>query len=370
MARLQANVRKRSTGDYEKRFTVDGKRYSVYGKTQKEVIEKEGALREKIKAGLYTENRKLTLDQWFDQWLAEKRGSTKGNTLRTYTYYYRTHISPSIGSRKVQAIERREVILLQGKLTETLSISTANQVIKTLKVILNDAVQAEIIQRNPADSVKALRNTELKAVDTTHRALTEQEQKDFMQGMAGKFYYELFAFLLSTGMRQGEAAGLLWSDVDTRKGVIHIRRTATFTEDGKRTTGTPKSEAGTRDIPITENVKKILRDQKEKQKNGNVVSLDGYVFTSPEGKFLRSNVLNLAIKRTIAELGEKGIHIEPFTVHALRDTFATRFIEQGGSPQTLKTILGHSSLAMTMDLYAHVLPNTKADEMNRINIII
>ena len=56
--------------------------------------------------------------------------------------------------------------------------------------------------------------------------------------------------------------------------------------------------------------------------------------------------------------------------HALRDTFATRFIEQGGRPQTLKTILGHSSLAMTMDLYSHVLPNTRQMEMDRVKIQI
>lgn len=54
----------------------------------------------------------------------------------------------------------------------------------------------------------------------------------------------------------------------------------------------------------------------------------------------------------------------------MRDTFATRFIEQGGTAQTLKTILGHSTLSMTMDLYAHVLPNTKAEEMNRVQISV
>lgn len=61
--------------------------------------------------------------------------------------------------------------------------------------------------------------------------------------------------------------------------------------------------------------------------------------------------------------------MEHFTAHALRDTFATRYIEQGGNPQTLKTILGHSSLSMTMDLYSHVLPDTKQKEMNQLKIV-
>jgi integrase len=69
-------------------------------------------------------------------------------------------------------------------------------------------------------------------------------------------------------------------------------------------------------------------------------------------------------------LDEKGNHIDFFTCHCLRDTFATRFIEQGGNPQTLKTILGHSSLSMTMDLYSHVMPNTEQKEMDNLKIVI
>ena len=64
------------------------------------------------------------------------------------------------------------------------------------------------------------------------------------------------------------------------------------------------------------------------------------------------------------------MEIAPFTSHALRDTFATRCIEQGGNPQTLKTILGHSSYSVTMDLYSQVLPNTRKEEMEKIRIEI
>ena len=91
-------------------------------------------------------------------------------------------------------------------------------------------------------------------------------------------------------------------------------------------------------------------------------------FQSPTGQMIGHSPVNKNIRRILCKLEEKGIHIEPFTSHALRDTFATRYIEQGGNPQTLKTILGHSSLSMTMDLYSHVLPNTRQEEMDRIVI--
>ena len=73
-----------------------------------------------------------------------------------------------------------------------------------------------------------------------------------------------------------------------------------------------------------------------------------------------------SIDNVLKRLRQQGIEIERFTHHAFRDTFATRYIEEGGNMQTLQKILGHSSLAMTADLYAHVLPNTKQQEMQQI----
>lgn len=76
--------------------------------------------------------------------------------------------------------------------------------------------------------------------------------------------------------------------------------------------------------------------------------------------------MSLCIDNVLKRLRQQGIEIERFTHHAFRDTFATRYIEEGGNMQTLQKILGHSSLAMTADLYAHVLPNTKQQEMQQI----
>ena len=248
MARLGAGTRKRADGTLEKRFTIDGKRYSVYGKNAKEISQKEQEIRKKIEAGIYTDNRNITLDKYFDEWLAEKRGSIKGNTVKWYATYYKGHISPHLGNVKLQKMERRQVLAFQKDLSEgDLSIRTCNNIMKILKIVLNDAVTDEIIIKNPAEGVKALKEVNAKAAETYHRALTEQEQKDFMQEMTDDYYYEFVAFLLCTGMRFGEAAALTWSDIDYKQNVIHVTKTATFNEDNSRTTGTPKSESGKRD---------------------------------------------------------------------------------------------------------------------------
>lgn len=368
MARLGAGTRKRTDGMLEKRFTVDGRRYSIYARTSKELAQKEQEIRKKIEAGIYTDNRNLTLDKYFEEWLTGKRNGTKGNTLKTYKSYYYKHISPKIGSRKVQQIERREILALQKEIAEDLSVSTCNTVLKMLKVVLNDAIQDAVISKSPADGLKSLKDTDTKASETYHRALTEQEQKDFMQEMAQDYYYEFVSLLLCTGMRSGEAAALMWDDIDYKQNVIHVTKTATFNEDGTATIGSPKSEAGKRDIPLNDTIRDILLRQRKKQ--GGIVQIENRVFTTVYGGMVHNHAVNRAISDALARLEERGKQIEHFTAHALRDTFATRYIEQGGNPQTLKTILGHNSLAMTMDLYSHVLPNTKQREMDNLKIVL
>ena len=123
-----------------------------------------------------------------------------------------------------------------------------------------------------------------------------------MQEMASDYYYEFVAFLLCTGMRFGETAALTWNDIDYKQNVIHVMKTVTFNEDNTRTTGTPKSESG-----------KIV---------------------SVHGKMMDNCAVNRAIRNALERLAEQDKPIKHFTAHALRDTFATRYIERGGSPQT------------------------------------
>lgn len=151
-----------------------------------------------------------------------------------------------------------------------------------------------------------------------------------------------------------------------------MKETITRTQDGGYTVGTPKSKGSERDIPMSKAAFEILQSAKDKNiiVNGKAVSFKTTVFFNASGGFVQISTVNAAITRAIDRLNAKGYDIERVTSHAMRDTFATRFIEQGGTPQTLKTILGHSTLSMTMDLYAHVLPNTKAEEMNRVQISV
>ena len=374
MARLGAGIRKRKDGTLEKRFTINGKRHSAYGKTTKEVNEKEYEIREKLKQGIYTDNRNITFDGYFQEWIERKKGSVKESTIYSYSCYYNHTISPELGKRKLQQLERRELYNFQTKLAETCKPVHVNQVFKVIRMMLNDAVADDILLKSPAYGIKSLKNTEDAAAETIHRALTEQEQKIFMEAARSSYCYELMALLLLTGMRQGEAAALTWEDIDYKNNVIHITKTRTIKEGGRADIGSsPKTKASIRDIPMNDAIRRILKQQKDKMVllNGTVIlPFHQRIFSTQRDGLINSQTLGRAIDSVLDQLEDEGIHIERFTAHCFRDTFATRFIEQGGSPQTLKKLLGHNSLAMTMDLYSHVLPNTKQKEMDLLQISV
>lgn len=175
-------------------------------------------------------------------------------------------------------------------------------------------------------------------------------------------------------MRTGEVRALEWSDIDFKNKIIHV--TGTLTEiAGKAFKDTPKTKTSRRDIPMLDNVERIFIKRKEEQmlrkaalgdKYKSKEGLENLIFKSGRGTPVSNSCYVRMLNRAVEKINNAGMEFEHVHPHTLRHTFATRCIENGMPPQVLKAILGHSSLAMTMDLYAHVLPDTKAEEMKKI----
>lgn len=372
MAReLPSGFRRKPNGSIEYRFMIGSERFSVSGANVTECRKKEREKRDKVAAGQYVRNEKITLTAYYQEWMTQHARSVKESTILAES----KNIVPvlnRIGKEKVCKIERRQVLALQEELSKEYSTAGVNYRIGLLSTILKAAVLDDIIAKNPCEGVKPLKRTEPEARDTNHRALTHEEQTAFFEAASGEWLYELFCFLIRTGCRVGEALALQWSDVDYKKGIIHIRRTQMETRKGKAIGDSTKSKAGMRDIPLTEDLIETLKNQRQKVYDlfgtSNVLTLDRQrlVFVGiRNGKMLDKSTVNPTIYRVAKKAG-----IEHISAHCFRDTFATRAIEAGMTPQTLKEILGHTSFSMTMDLYAHVMENTKKDEMNKIRLII
>lgn len=130
-----------------------------------------------------------------------------------------------------------------------------------------------------------------------------------------------------------------------------------------------------RDIPMLDNVKRILKELHAKrfakyQKNGIITirndEFSDLIFTSPSGRPINRDRFKAEISRVVARIQEDYKEFPHVTPHMFRHSFATRSIEQGIPPKVLQTIMGHKSLTTTMEIYAHVLPNTKAEEMKKL----
>ena len=186
-----------------------------------------------------------------------------------------------------------------------------------------------------------------------------------MEYAKDSYLYNLFAVMLRTGMRIGEMLGLKYTDIDKRKNVIHVKRTLYYANGEGYVEDAPKTKTSLRDVPMTAATQELLEDQR-KYWGFKVERLDRYLFCNENGDPLSRARIQREIDQITKRITAAGHEFPHITAHVFRHTFATRAIEAGMQPQVLKTILGHSSLAMTMDLYSHVLPDTKADEMEKI----
>ncbi|MBQ9258171.1 MAG: site-specific integrase [Acidaminococcaceae bacterium] len=365
-----ARRRKRPDGRIERAFRYNGKTYHVYGRSAEELNRKEREKREDLETGRQLRDNP-TLKQYYEQFTEARRDKVSGNTMRTNRYlfgYCAKVVLPGIdlqlGEMRMKDIRPKDILQVQAALIqEGRSTTTANHAMAHLKHIFREAVKDETIDRNPCIVVSKIKRAETEARDTIHRALTPAETKAFFEAAKGNYYYNALLMLLQTGLRIGELAALVETDIDTGKGLLHVSRTITKTESGLTVIGdSTKTKKGRRDIPINSAIMQVVKAQKAI--NYDLFGNTAVLFRSLEGALLDAPILNGEIERICRAAG-----VERFTCHALRATFATRFIEQ--RPQDYKVLselLGHSNINITLDLYTHTMNETKAEAMKELII--
>lgn len=361
--KLPKGIRQRGRG-FEGRFMYKGTTYTVQGttvtQTQKEMTE----LKYKLEHGIYVTKEKITLDEWYKTWLEEyKKNRVKIGTYMSYEKYYQSIIKERLGSRQISELRGEHIQKLYNDLVkEGYALSSIKIVSAVLNGCLKQAMKNGLIERNPVKLAELPRQTGKKK---ERMAMTKEQQDLFMEYAKESYLYHFFVVMLRTGMRKGEMQGLKYSDIDKKQKVIHVQRTLKYIEGKGYMEDTPKTRTSTRDIPLTAATLEHIEAQR-KYWGFKVVRMDRYLFCNEEGGPVSRERIQAEIDRTINRIREAGYDFPRITSHVFRHTFATRAIESGMQPQVLKTILGHSSLAMTMDLYSHVLPDTKAEEMEKI----
>lgn len=357
--KLPTGIRQRSNGKYEGRVKYEYKSYSVYADTITETKKRMRELKYRLEHGLFVEKKKITLNEWFRTWLEEyKKNRVKIGTYTSYDKYYHSVIEGKLGQKSISEIRGEHIQKLYNDLVkEGYALSSIKIVSAVLNGCFQQALRNGLIERNPVKLAELPRQT--------RQAMTREQQALFMEYAKESYLYHFFEVMLRTGMRKGEMQGLKYSDVDKKENVIHVQRTLKYIEGHGYIEDTPKTRTSARDIPLTAAIVKHIEEQR-KFWGFKVVKMDQYLFCNENGAPISRERVQTEIDRTIKRIREAGHDFPRITSHVFRHTFATRAIEAGMQPQVLKTILGHSSLAMTMDLYSHVLPDTKAEEMEKI----
>lgn len=356
----------RSDGTYMGRFSYHGERKSVYGKDLKEVRQKLDDLRYELKHGTYAKVQNLSLNSWFDTWLE----SYKKNTLKTGTYtiyrnQYNYYLRKGLGRKMLVDIRPEHINNFYNELVKK---EFATGSIKLLSAMLNgcfkQAEQNGIISKNPVSLVKVPRGKSKKE----RVVFTVKQQELFLEYAMDSYLHDFFTLALMTGMRNGELRGLQWNDVDFKKRIIHVNHTLIYTEEKGHFLDDPKTKTSKRDIPMIDKCFDLLKRLFKESKDSTIINFDDkrFVFSLYDGSVITKDRVTIELNKIIESMENDNINIGHITCHCFRHTFATRAIEQGMPPQVLKTILGHSSLAMTMDLYSHVLPDTKHEEMKKL----
>ena len=374
-----ARYKKNAKGLYRKTFTVDGKKYCVYSKTLDDLFVKAAQKKAEIINKAFEEAQDVhnpTLDDYYEELTKIRRNQIRESTLRGQKQLFQNISTLEMvngirfGDYRMKEITRRDIEMARQKLLDLgKTPENINDIFAHLNHVLNCAVNDDTIEKNPCKALKQIKRNKEVATKTIHRALSNEETMDFFNRAKEResYYYNLFEVMIKTGMRIGEVTALYLSDIDRKNGFIHVWKTISRDEAGAYIVSEfTKTESGTRDIPLTDEVYNIIKRQIELNRSIFGFQWSGLLFESIEGKILREYTVNREIKRICKDIG-----IDNFTSHAFRDTFATRFIEQ--RPQDFKIlseILGHKDISITLNLYTHVMTESKVNAMNDILIRI
>lgn len=241
-----------------------------------------------------------------------------------------------------------------------------NHYLSVINRIFKYAVLMDILDSNPFDKVikPKSRQTQRKG-----NFLTKEELKEFLKlakTATLSYFFPLVHLMSYTGLRQGEALALKWSDIDFENKKITVNKTAARIKE-KQTLQTPKTKNSKRVISIDPTTLSILKSWKKDQikiyfKNGkHFEGDDNFIFTNQRGDWVHIHNFIPYFKRFVTDH-----KLKPITPHGLRHTHASLLFSAGVEPKNISDRLGHSTVQITLDLYTHITEEQRTDTVEKL----
>lgn len=386
----------------KKSFVIDGKQYAVYGKTEKEALEKLAAKKEAVRRAELTKGASYTVESWAETWLTtyikpkvrkpgqpKKKGTLTQKSYQMYEDKINGYIIPALRGRKIRSVTDT---MLQGVLNQQaeMSESHAKKVRMILRAMFSQAAFSRIIPFDPTVKLAIPASTTVEK----RRSLTAEERAVLLQ-IANTHRCGLWIrFLMRTGLRPGESAALRVRHLDMGKRLIHVCEAV---ESGTTVIATPKTSAGDRYVPIPSDIYADL----ERHISGK--NKDDFVFTQEDGKsmmtqtVMTNNWRSFARQMDIAmgaemtphghiydpkDLDKDGKPLYPdkggkpknghkiapdLVLYCLRHTYGTDLQRAGVPINVAKALMGHTDISVTANVYTDATVDDALSALRRID---
>ncbi len=366
----EGSVRRRPDGRWEARiaFEREGRvvRRSVYANTRDDAAR---LLRAAIKAeeeGLPVPDGRQTVATYLAEWLHGSKSNLRPQTWRGYERDLRLHVVPFIGRRRMAQLLPIDLHrLYQARIDSGLSPTTVRHVHEILSKALGQAARWGLITRNPAALVQPPRRAhhEMQTLDADQtRALLETAHGDRLEAV--------YVLAVATGMRQGELLALRWRDVDLDTGRVRVIGTLDWPRGAVPHISEPKTARSRRQIQLAAAAVTALRQHRSRQAAERLAT-DGWrnelglVFTNEPGRPVDASNLRRAFSKLLVRAGLPRIRF-----HDLRHTAATLLLSRGVHPKIASEMLGHATVAFTLDVYSHVTETMQREAADAMDAIL
>ena len=282
----------------------------------------------------------MTYSEWFTQYMSLYKRKISDKTRESYLRLAQL-VAPIIGAKPLEAITPDDIQAALIAAEETAGSRQAQLAFTLLHAVFRRAVRSKHLRENPVEAVDKPEHEGKQG-----RAIEGADWQRLAPIISGDVAFALMAF---AGLRRGETLALRRADVDFGAGVLHVCRQRVRV-GGQFVTAPPKSSAGVRDVPISPELEPILREAV---------------------RFLLPNALIVPIApETLAhkwrDAQRKAGIAEPYRLHDLRHTYATRLVLAGVNIRVLQYAIGHASYQLTMQTYTHIGASAAKSELSRV----
>jgi len=338
-----------------------------YAKTQREALKALQRLRQQLEQGLPPAPERLTVAQYCEQWYEANAARLRPTTARRYQQLIAHQITPHLGRTRLSQLTPIAVEAWLRRLAQQqLAPRTLQQCRAVLRRILQDAVRDGLCARNAAALARPV-----PVPPPATSAWTPDEAQRFLRATSDHWLWPLFALTLSLGLRQGEALGLAWEDVDLDAGLVVVRWQLQQV-NGQWQRLPPKSQQSRRALPLPPLAVQALQRQRAQQQQwreaagsewrGNPWRL---AFTTHLGTPLSARNVTRAFHQLCQQAGVPRIRF-----HDLRHSTATLLLQAGVDLKTVSAILGHSQLSVTSDYYVHITSALTQPALARLSQVL